>query len=311
MNTIQFHSPLKTGYDFWVPYWSERLFSVRYIPYNAAALWREFALHPNGYHTANIFGTGTSFVAAFIILICVGFCFMRITRYTSCAFVACLTFLSVMLSHNYKLVDARYYVPLLIILIAVAVLPVTWAAKNLFSAKRIIPALAIFVVFAAACLGYPSRSGYNTAQTDRAQAWDALNFPNPPSRSVRFHAVEQLIDRVGERPGIVLSDIDPVYLNALLPNQLVAAPLDETHNYMWSKLWRYGKSEALAFAQKGLAAALPVYALFVPQEEMTSQLSRLPTISGYRWSTAENAKDARILQLTDDLAEQNSDLKSR
>jgi hypothetical protein len=311
LNIIQFHSPLKTGYDFWVPYWSEHhlLFSVRYIPYNVAALWREFALYPNGYHTANIFGTGTSFVAAFIILICVGFFFIRITRYTSCSLLACLTFLLVMLSHNYILVDTRYYLPLLIILIAVAVLPVTWAAKNLFYAKRIIPALAIFVVFAAACLGYPSRSGYNTVQTDRSQAWDALNFTNPPSRSVRFRAVEQLIDRVGEQPGIVLSDIDPVYLNALLPNQLVAAPLDEMHNYRYSELWRYGKSEALAFAQKGLAAALPVYALFVPQKEMTSQLSRLPTISGYRWSTAENPSDAMILKLTADVAEQNPDLK--
>jgi hypothetical protein len=75
------------------------------------------------------------------------------------------------------------------------------------------------------------------------------------------------------------------------------------HNYMYSELWRYGKSEALAFAQKGLAAALPVYALFVPQKEMTSQLSRLPTISGYRWSTAENPSDAMILKLTADVAE--------
>src|SRR5215475_4948437 len=33
----------------------------------------------------------------------------------------------------------------------------------------------------------------------------------------------------------------------------------------------------------------------VPQKEMTSQLSKLPTMSGYRWSTAENPSDAMIL----------------
>ena len=311
MNTIQFGSPLKTGYGFWIPNFgmNHLFFGIRFIPTNADPLWRECTLRPLGYHVANIFGTGTCFVPAFVLLACAGLFFVRIDRFAICAFLASLAFLMVTLSH--KLVDTRYYLPLLILIIAVAVLPVTWAAKNLFSAKRIIPALAIFVLFAAACLGYPSRSGYNTLQTDRSQVWDALNFTNPPSRSVSFRAVEQLIDRVGEQPGIVLSDIDPVYLNALLPNQLVAAPLDETHNYLWSELWRYGKSEALAFAQKGLAAALPVYALFVPQKEMTSQLSRLPTISGYRWSTAENPSDAMILKLTADVAEQNPDLKSR
>jgi hypothetical protein len=304
MNTIQFGSPLKTGYEFWIANFgmNHLFFGIRFVPANAAELWRECTLRPLGFHVANIFGTGTCFVPAFVLLACAGLFFVRIDRFAICAFLASLAFLMATLSD--KLVDdARYYLPLLILIIAVAVLPVTWAAKNLSSAKRIIPALAIFVVFAAACLGYPSRSGYNTVQTDRSQAWDALNFTNRPSRSVRFRAVEQLIDRVGEQPGIVLSDIDPVYLNALLPNQLVAAPLDEMHNYMYSKLWRYGKSEALAFAQKGLAAALPVYALFVPQKEMTSQLSRLPTISGYRWSTAENPSDAMILKLTADVVE--------
>src|SRR5256714_11247740 len=43
LNTIQFRSPLKTGYDFWAPYFSRNhlLFRWRYIPTNAATLWRE------------------------------------------------------------------------------------------------------------------------------------------------------------------------------------------------------------------------------------------------------------------------------
>ena len=48
LNTIQFHSPFKTGYDFWVPYITENhlFFSLRYIPGNALALWRESTLQP-------------------------------------------------------------------------------------------------------------------------------------------------------------------------------------------------------------------------------------------------------------------------
>jgi hypothetical protein len=34
--------------------------------------------------------------------------------------------------------DDRFYLPLLILLVAVAVLPVTWAVKKLFAGKRIV-----------------------------------------------------------------------------------------------------------------------------------------------------------------------------
>jgi hypothetical protein len=181
---------------------------------------------------------------------------------------------------------------------------VAWAAKNLFAGRRIIGALAVFVLFAAACLGYPSRSGYNRTETNRSQAWDALHFTDPPRRSVEFEAAKELTARVENEPGIVLSDIDPVYLNTLLPQKFLAAPVDEKHHYKWSYRWRYDKPEALTFVEKGLANFLPVYALFVPEKEMTSQLSRLPTISGYRWSGAENSSaGAVILKLATDTTE--------
>ena len=61
LNTIQFHSPFKTGYDFWILYCTENdlLFSLRYIPENALALWRESTLRPNGFVFGHMFGTGT------------------------------------------------------------------------------------------------------------------------------------------------------------------------------------------------------------------------------------------------------------
>ena len=39
-------------------------------------LWKEATLQPLGYDAANIFGTGTSFVPAFVILICAGLLFI-------------------------------------------------------------------------------------------------------------------------------------------------------------------------------------------------------------------------------------------
>jgi len=298
LNTIQFHSPFKTGYDFWTPFFSKNhlFFSLRYVPNNAIALWNEFSLGPLGYHTANIFGTGTSFVPTFLLLTCAGLCSIRIDRFVICAFLASLTFLAVILSHHYRLVDARYYLPLLILAIAVAVLPVTWAAKNLLTGRRIIIALPIFVLFGAACFGYPSRSGYNTVGIDRSQAWDALHFAHPPQRSPHFAAQRHFAKLLKRQPGIVLSDIDPIYLNALLPRSFVAAPIDGNHNYRYSYTWRYDRPEALALVKRGLEQSLPVYALFVSQHEVTTEQSRLPAVPGYEWCVLNNS-GGKILRL--------------
>ncbi len=300
MNTIQFHSPFKTGYDFWASYSSVKraLFSLGYIPINSAALWKEFTLQPFGYHPANVFGTGTSFVPAFVLLACTGLFFIRVDRFAVCAFLAGLNFLAVILSHHYRLVDARFYLPLLILLVAVAILPVTWAAKNLFAGKRIIIALTVSILFAGACVGYPSRSGYDAREIDRLQAWDALHFTTPPSQSIEFVAQKHFARRLSRQPGIVLSDIDPVYLNALLPRSFVAAPIDGKHHYKWSFIWRYDRPQALALVERGLEQSVPVYALFTSRADIATNQSRLPSVPEYEWRILENAAgNATILKL--------------
>jgi hypothetical protein len=300
LNTIQFHSPLKTGYDLWEPYFSEKhlRFRLRYIPTNAATLWRELTLQPRGFYAANIFGTGTSFVPAFVVLVCTGLFFIRLNRLVGCAFLAGLSSFAVTLSYRVG-GDGRFYLLLLILLIAVAVLPVTWAANNLFAKTRLPASLTIFVLFSAACLGYPSRSGYNTREIDRSQAWDALHFGTSSSQSVELVAQKHFARRLGRQPGIVLSDIDPVYLNVLLPRAFVAAPIDGKHNYPWSYAWRYDRPQALALVEHGLQQSLPVYALFVSREEVATKQSRLPNVAGYKWRVLNNSDgNATILKLT-------------
>jgi hypothetical protein len=296
LNTIQFHSPLKSGYDFWIPHFGE-LLSPRYLPINADELWKRFALSPKPFEVANIFGTGTVFVPTFGALVLVGLCFLRLNRFVICAVLACVSFLT--MTTSYKIFDSRFYLPLLIVLVAVAVLPVIWAAKNLLVKKHAAAALAIFVLFATACLGYPSRSGYNPGKVGRSQAWDALHFTVARRQSDRFLAQKHFVDRFGEESGIVLSDIDPAYLNALFPERMIAAPLDERHHYRYSKLWRYDRPQALALVTGGLQQALPIYALFTSMEEINTQRGRLPNVPGYEWVLAETpTADAAILKLT-------------
>jgi hypothetical protein len=236
-------------------------------------------------------------VAAFVILICVGFFFVRLSRFVGCAFLAGLSFLVAALSYKFG-TDGRFYLPLLILLVAVAALPVTWAARNLFVRQRTIAALAMFVLFAAACLGYPSRSGYNTVETDRLQAWDALHFTTPLPRSPQFIAQRRFLESCGREPGVVLSDIDPVYLNALLSEAFAAAPLDAKHHYWLSKIWRYGPLETRALIETGLASSLPVYALFVPAHDVKPYFARLPAVPGHQWIILNNSDpEALILKL--------------
>src|SRR6266849_1708951 len=297
-NALQFHSPFRTGYYFWVPSLIEKhmLFSFHNIPTNAATLWAECTLRPKpSFNVANIFGTGTFFVPAYVLLICSGFFLIRVDRFVVCALLAGFTFFAFTATVIFG--DGRLYLPLLILLVAVAVLPVTWAAKNLFAGKRIIAALAIFVLFAAACLGYPSRSCYKTVEIGRLQAWDALHFTPPPRQSIWFIAQRHFFELVGGQPGIVLSDIDPVYLNALLPEPFVAAPIDAKHQFCFSKIWRYGHPQALALVKKGLDESIPVYALFVSRKEMAENVRRLPELDGHQWAIVESGQQAVVLRL--------------
>jgi hypothetical protein len=297
LDAIQFHSPFKTGYDFWVPSLGEQhlLFAVHYIPGNAAALWREFTLQRNGFFAANIFGTGTSFVPGFMLLIFAGLPFIRMSWFTICAFLANLSFVAATLCYRFG-ADRRFYLPVLLLLVVVAVLPIRWAAKNVFVKRCTLPVLSIFILFTAACLGYPSRSGYKTTAINRSQAWDALHFAVPPRKSIRFIAQKHFITRFGGGAGIVLSDIDPVYLNALFPEGMIAAPLDEKHHYPFSKIWRYGRPQALALVERGLDRSVPIYGLFSSTKEMAAQQSRLPVVPRHQWTIINNS-DAKAVVL--------------
>jgi hypothetical protein len=312
LNTIQFQSPFKTGYDFWLSGgdWPTRsaIFTAGHIPNNVVLLWRELTLQPKLFSPARYFGTGTSFVPAFILLACVGIFFIRPNRFVICAFLAGLSFFVLTSSLIPGWVDARYYLPLLMLLVAVAVLPVTWAAENLFVARRAVASLAIFILFAAACLGYPSRSLSNTPQAvglgghseaNRSQAWEAFHFPTPPRQSPWLVAERHFLETFGRQPGIVLADINPLFLNSLLPDSFLAAHLDGERYAPFRNVLTYDRAQALAVVKRGLDQSRPVYALFVSQREMDEKAGRLPQIDGYEWIVVENLpQKALILKLT-------------
>ena len=285
-NAVQFGHPLKTGYDFWVPEWTQNvgLFSPRNVPAQLATLWSEITANWNEFRVANLFGTGTYIVPAFILLALAGLAFVRLDRFTVSAFLAGATYFIATLT--YAFFDPRFYLPLFMLLVPLAVLPAEYAICKTLTLRFSVSSVCVMVLFLLTCIGYPSQSGF-TPEKHRFQAWDAIHYPK--DISPLYEAQKELVFFFRDAPGIVLSDTDSPYLNALLPKPFVAAPIDNKHNYCFSRIWHYGKAEAIRLVEGGLDRGSPVYALFVPSKDIDQNIERLPKIHGYTWKRSDRS----------------------
>jgi hypothetical protein len=296
-NTLEFGRPLKTGYDFWVPAWTEDmgLFRLRNVPPQLAMIWSEITASWSEFRVANLFGTGTYIVPAFILLAVIGFIFVRMNRFEISAFLAAVSYFIATLT--YAFVDGRFYLPLFFLLIPLAVLPAEWAVSQALRLRYSVLTLGVLAVFLLACIGYPSQSGFKP-KGNRSQAWDALQYTNIKGRSPRYEAQREFNRSFGDAPGIVLSDIDAPYLNVVLPKPFVAASIDDHHNYCFSRLWHYGKAEAIRLVQSGLGHATPVYVLLVPSVDEDVDVQRLPSIQGYSWRQSEKSNAKAVIMIS-------------
>jgi hypothetical protein len=294
LNTLEFGHPLKTGYEFWVPALGDKqaAFSLHNVPPQLSLIWSEITASWNQFRVANLFGTGTYIVPAFILLSALGLAFVRVRRFEISAFLAGTVY--VMATVTYAYVEGRFYMPVFFLLVALAVLPAEWAVAQALKGRFSIWSVGVLAVFLFSCIGYPSQSGFKP-KNGRSQAWDALHYANGNGKSPRYEAQKEFMRIFRDAPGIVLSDIDPPYLNALLPKPFVAAPIDGKHNYCYSQLWHYGKPEAAQLVANGLGRATPVYALLLPSNDVDQDIKRLPLIQGYSWKRHKGTDPAAVI----------------
>jgi hypothetical protein len=310
LNTLEFGHPLKTGYDFWVPALTDKQvpFSLHNVPRQVAMIWSEITASWDQFRVANLFGTGTYVVPAFIFLSSLGLAFVRLRRFEISAFLAGIVYF--VATVTYTFVDGRFYLPICFLLVALAVLPAEWAAGEALKMRFSISGVGVLAVFLLSCIGYPSQSGF-TPKGGRSQAWDALHYGNGKGKSHRYEAQREFIRTFRDATGIVLSDVDPPYLNALLPKPFVSAPLDANHHYCYSRLWHYGKAEAVQLVQSGLGHAMPVYALLLPSKGVDQDIERLPLIQGYSWKRSEKSNTRAVIMTLAKDAAPTSDSASR
>jgi hypothetical protein len=213
---------------------------------------------------------------------------------------------------TYAYVEGRFYIPILFLLVALAVMPAECAIAQALKGRFSIWSVGALALFLLSCIGYPSQSGFKP-EGGRSQAWDALHhYANGNDKSFWYEAQKEFIRSFRDAPGIVLSNIDPPYLNVLLPKPFVAAPIDDHHNYCYSQAWHYGKIEASRLIQRGLDRAMPVYALLVPSIDGDQTVQRLPSIQGYTWKRSEKSnRRAVIMTLTTEAGAPSLDSTSR
>jgi 4-amino-4-deoxy-L-arabinose transferase-like glycosyltransferase len=300
LNTLEFGHPLKSGYEFWVPELAGKqgAFSLHNVPPQVAMIWSEITASWDQFRVANLFGTGTYVVPAFIFLSALGLAFVRLRPFEISAFLAGTVYIMATLAFTY--VEGRFYVPVFLLLVGLAVLPAEWAAGQAFKGRFSIWGVGVLAVFLLSCIGYPSQSGFKP-EGGRSQAWDALHYANGNGKSPRYEAQKEFVRIFRDAPGIVLSDIDAAYLNALLPKPFVAAPIDGNHYYSYSRLWHYGTPEAAQLVTNGLGHETPVYGLLLPSKAVDQDIKRLPLVQGYSWKrSAKSNPRAVIMILTKD-----------
>jgi hypothetical protein len=313
LNAFEFGHPLKTGYDFWVPTYTERQlpFSVHNMPRQLAMIWSEITVSWDQFRVANLFGTGTYAVPAFVLLSVAGLGFLRVGRFEISAILAGVIFFIVTLSYSF--VDGRFYIPMLFLLVALAVLPIEWAIRIGVRSRYFLGGIVFTILFVLSCVGYPSQSGFKPRK-GRSQAWDAIRYGSEHGKSLSYEAQKRFALVFRDHPGVVLSDIDPVYLNALLPKRFVAAPIDGNHSYCWSRLWRYGSAEATTLVRDAISHNEPVYALLMPSRNPDASVKRLPLLDGYTWGhdgNSDQVAEVMILAKNPAVAGFNPDSQSR
>ncbi len=311
LNTLEFGHPFKTGYEFWVPALADKqaVFSFHNVPSQVSFIWSEITASWDQFRVANLFGTGTYVVPTFIFLSALGLAFVRVQRFEISALLAGIVY--IMATVTYAYVEGRFYIPLFLLLVPLAVLPPEWAMGHVLKKRFSILSVGVLAVFLLSCIGYPSQSGFKP-KSNRSQAWDALHYRDRKGKSRWYEAQKELARTFKDEPGIVLSDIDPAYLNALIPKPFVAAPIDGTHDYSYSQLWHYGKPEAVQLVANALGRATPVYALFLPSNNDDRDVHRLPSIQGYTWKRSEKSNSrAVVMTLTTDAAAPTLDSISR
>lgn len=296
LNQWQFGNPFTTGYSFWIPDMTATgtTFAAHYLPESLALLGREFAQFPDRYRFAQLYGTGIHFTPAFVLLALCGMARRHPWPVILCLGGGLLTFLLPTLFYFYQ--DSRIYLPLFLLATVPAGLAAEQAVNRWIAGQQRFRSLLVFLLVVGAVAGFPSMAGFPQRRWQMQLPYALGIIPHRDDRMspASYRAAIEFQKRFGSSPGVVLSRINPVYLNAILPTDFMAAPIDGRHEYNHSRLWKYDAGSAQTLALFNLEKRRPVYALLTSEDGVET----LPAISGWHWNRLpSDSQRAVILRL--------------
>ncbi len=266
-----FGSPWATGYDLWVPHYASwsNAFTLQALPLNARYYLNELLELKTTATVADLYGEGsylTSVLAALTAL-----SIWRFRRRSSVRALALCGLLSLLPFLFYAFQDARLIYPQL----AVLPLPLAVGSLGLLRDSRS-PALRIVT----GCLLLAQLSIFPGAHGD--PDFDRYLRGTRQVARPRLHDLVSYLETVRDAgPVLVLTDLNPPYVYALLSGDRVVVPALDRHDYGWGSL-RFGENERSDWLSRAAAEGRQILLLFRPRDAgATPPVPPLP--SGWCW----------------------------
>ncbi|HSR50159.1 MAG TPA: hypothetical protein VLV83_04980 [Acidobacteriota bacterium] len=298
-NYLTFGSVFSTGYAYWISHKSHffNAFRLEHVPIQLAYLWSEFVQNEH-FTTAAIYGHGSYFSPAFLLLCLPSLAVLRSRRFywfsaLGSAYPVSLLF--------YFYDDGRLYFPLAVL----AVAPVAMGVCRLFRKLRegsASPAgqrrshvlqrsltVVLAILLTASVAAIPGPRGWSGT-------WTLLEKDSLKQRSRAYEMVGILMDRSPAAPRVVLTDMNVVYLHALLPWPVDVAPLTNTHLYRSNKEnfdFKDGQRRDFIAARIEAGQTIYIASVDVDIDEVVEQ----PVLSDYVWEILERTERGGLLRL--------------
>lgn len=272
-NAVTFGSPLSTGYDYWAPYWNaSRAFQIGFVPVNLSYDWQELTQNEVLFTTANIYGRGSYVGPSFVMLAMLSLVLLRHRR--RCLYFTAAGMLYLIVMTTYFFQDVRLLFPLLVLAVPVAAtgLTNTWL-RNSGPANRAVASVAA-LLFVTAVLGWPARDG----------GLETIELLKPTLGPSRAYLVTRQFQRLrDDGPQLILTDMSPPYLHAVLPPGTLVAPLFDSHDYRFSPgVFVFDRRARRRLVDDSLAAGRSVWAITYAHDIFSlDKDTGVPT--GYTW----------------------------
>jgi hypothetical protein len=284
-NAWTFGSPLMTGYHIWVGRWDslDWLFNIRNVPGNLEVLAGELTRSPAGYHVSDLYGTGTYFGPAFAALAVAGLLFAWRSRVFRPFAAGALLFAAVMAF--YYLHDPRMFFPSLVLLAP----PIGHAFERIVDycwreagRLRRLPAGLAGLFLLSAVVGVPGQDGSATLST-------LLNVDRLERPARRYQAARGLDETPGSDDALILTDLPPPYVKAVVDGKRVVAPATFRHPYnVDPRFFHFGQEEIEYAIRETLARKGSVILLLGLDEDASPSVLRVPP-DGFGWARQRHA----------------------